>query len=265
MERHTTFALLFAIGSLLGSDHTQDSRRVGEARSEPVLKTEDDAKTIVSKAVKAHGGEKAFSRWSCGYLKYKTKGGVVPAQLREVTLEDTFQLPGHFKRVTRADVSGNELRMIFVINKGKGWTKKGDAPAEPIDNKFTERTEHPFGDFCNLARLTEPGVRLTKLSPEKVNGNDVLGIHAQSNWLGEVDFYFASQTGLLLKSRKWLPGADQHKPNLMESFLDDYKDVQGIQVPMRIKGSQDGKTILEVTLFEARFADKFEEATFAKP
>src|SRR5439155_21287675 len=146
----------------LGCARAQESRKADsapEARSEPVLKTEDDAKTIISKAARAHGGEKAFSRWSCGSLKYKTKGGVVPAQLGEVTVEDTFQLPGHFKRVTRMNAGGKEMLLVFVINHGKGWIKRGDAPAEPINNNFTDKAEHPFAGFCNLAPLTEAQVR----------------------------------------------------------------------------------------------------------
>jgi hypothetical protein len=271
MRHHHRFATLCPLWLtliLLGCERTQESRKAewrSEQSSDPVLKADDNARTIVNKAVQAHGGEKSFTRWSCGYLKYKTKGGVVPTQLGEVTVEDTFQLPGHFKRVTRMDAGGKELLMVFVVNHGKGWTKRGDAPAEPIDNNFTEKTEHPFAGFCNLSLLTDAGIRLTKLGVEKINGMEAMGIRAQSEKLGEVDFYFGSQSGLLLRSKKMLPGADPAKPSVMEASLDDYKDVQGTKVPMRIKGAQDGKAILDVTLIDARFADKFEESTFAKP
>jgi hypothetical protein len=252
----------------LGCERTQHSREAGiasEARSEPILKIEDDAKTILRKAVIAHGGDKAFSRWSCGRLKYKTKNVAVPAELGEVIVEDAFELPGHFKRVTHMNVGGKDVLTVYVINHGKGWIKKGDAPAEPLDNDFTDRTEHPFAGLCNLAALTAADVRLTKLGADNVNGKNAIGIRAQSAKLGEVDFYFDSQTGLLIKSRKLLTGADPDKPRVMESFLDGYKGVQGVQLPMRIKGMQDSKTILDVTLIDARFADKLEEGTFAKP
>src|SRR5205823_4356238 len=148
---------------------------------------------------------KVFARWNCGYLKYKTKGGVVPAQVGEVTIEDTFQLPGHFKRVTHMEASGKELRMVFVVNDGKGWTKKGDAPAEAIDNDFTEKIEHPFARFCNLAPLTGKEIRLTKLGEETIGGRKSIGIRARSEELGEVDFYFAKQSGLLLKAQTSTP------------------------------------------------------------
>jgi hypothetical protein len=271
MVRYRTFTMLvlfwlalFLVGGE-PSQEIQKAKPASEARPAPVLKADDNAKTVIGKAVKAHGGKKAFSRWNCGYLKYKTKGGFVPAQFGEVTLEDTFQLPGHFKRITRMDAGGKELVMFFVINQGKGWTKQGDGPAKPIDNDFTKKAEHPFAGFCNLAPLTEADVRLTKLGEVKIGDRPAIGVRVQSDKLGEVDFYFSSQTGLLLKSRKSLPGADADKPAIMESFLDDYKDVQGGKVPMRIKGARDGKAILDMTLIEVKFADKFEDSTFAKP
>lgn len=271
MGRLHTLKILCALGLplfLLGCERTKDSGKVGipsEAERDPVLKADDDARTIVIKAVKAHGGEKSFTRWSCGYLKYKTKGGVVPAQFGEVTVEDTFQLPGHFKRVTRMDDSGKELLMVFVVNHGKGWTKKGDAPVEQSENNFTEKTEHPFAGFCSMAPLADAEVRLTLLGTEKVNGKNAIGIRAQSEKLDEVDFYFGSQSGLLLRSRKLLQGDEAAKPSVMEVSLDDYMDVQGTMVPMRIKGSREGKSILDVTLIDARFADKFDESSFTKP
>lgn len=267
-HRFTALCTLWLALVLLGCERAQESNKAeppSEVRSDPVLKTDDDAKTIISKAVKAHGGEKAFTRWNCGYLKYKTKGGVVPAQFGEVIVEDTFQLPGHFKRVTHMNAGGKELLLVFVVNNGKGWTKRGDAPAEPMDNNITEMTAHPFAGFCNLSPLTEAEVRLTKMGAEKVNGKDAINIRAQSDKLGEVDFCFGSQSGLLLKSRKTLPGADTAKPRVMEAFLDGYKDAQGTLVPLRIKGVQDGKAILDVILIDARFAEKFEESTFARP
>jgi hypothetical protein len=287
MSHHHLSVMLLALVPtmlLIRDGDPQEKQKKGPASkqtSEPVLRDQDDAKTIIAKAVKAHGGEKSFARWNCGYLKYKTKGGVISAQAGDAIVEDTFQLPGHFKRVAHIDaretkyVPSRKFDLIFVINDGKGWTKKGDAPAEPMENDFTERTEHPFAAFCNLTLLTAPKVNMTKLGTEKINGNDAIGMRAKSEILNDVDFYFASKTGLLLKTRKSLPasdalrkllgGADTDKASVLETYLSDYKEVQGTQIPMRIYGTQDGQAILDVVLLEARFADKCEEGTFAKP
>src|ERR1700730_13028973 len=90
------------------SRHGPHSKRPSESRSEGILGAADDAKTVIDKAVKAHGGENSFSCWRCGYVKYKALGGVVPAEVGDVTVEDTFQLPGNFKREIRNDAEGKE-------------------------------------------------------------------------------------------------------------------------------------------------------------
>lgn len=271
MNRYRTFTMIGTFWMLLfqiGLGHPLESQKPrpgADERAQPVLQEDDDAKTIVAKAVKAYGGKKAFSRWNCGYVKYKPKGGILPAQIGEVTLEDTFQLPGHFKRITRVTANGKELVMAFVVNHGKGWKKRGNEPAEAIDNEFTKRTEHPFAGFCNLTALTEAEVRLTKLKKAKVDGKEAIGVQAQSEKLGKVDFYFSSKTGLLLKTSKFLPSADPDKPTVMDTYLGNYKEVQGGKIPMRIKGFRNDKVIVEVDLIDVKFADKFDESVFAKP
>jgi hypothetical protein len=271
MGHNHTFAVIIAAGPALllaGCHRSQDSRRSEHAPgggSEPVLRADDDAKTVIDRAVKAHGGEKAFSRWNCGYVKYRTKGGIIPAQLGAATVADTFQLPGHFKRVAHIEADEKRLPMVFVINNGKGWTKDGNAAAVPTTNNFTEQIAHPFAVFCNLAPLMEGEPRLTKLGEGLINGREALGVRLQSDKFGQVEFYFEKQTGLLLKTIKTLPAANRNKPAVLEAILDDYKDVQGSMVPMRITGIQDGNVIVNVTILDMSFADKFDENTFTKP
>jgi len=271
MSHHHRFATVCTFGLaavLCGNERTLKYGKAeppSEGGFHPVLKADDDAKTIVSKAIKAHCGERASARWRCGYVKYTTKGGVVPAAVGEVTVEDTFQFPGHFKRIARTEVGGKEMPVIYVLNHGKGWSKKGNAPAEPIDSRFTESTQHPFGGYSDLSLLTRSDVPLTKLGVEAINGKEAIGIRARSDKIGERDYFFASQSGLLLKSKVTVSGPEGTKPHVMESMFSDHKEVQGVPVPMRRKGTLDGEANLDLTLIEVRFADKFDESTFAKP
>jgi hypothetical protein len=266
MSRYLAFLTAVVLPALLlGSGRSQDAKKPQPAKGEPVLRSEDDAKTVLAKAVKAYGGDKAFARWNCGYVKYKTKGGIIPAVLGEATGEDTFQLPGHFKRQVRTAFAGRETSMVFVINNGKGWSKRGDAPAQPIDNDFTEKTEHLFAGFCGPSWLSRLDPRLTKLDAEKVDGREALVVRAESDELGQMDLYFSKETGLLLKSKRRLPGTDPDKSAPLETTYEDYKEVDKGMIPMRIKGHQGGKLILDLTLIEVKFADKFDEGTFAKP
>jgi hypothetical protein len=90
-----------------------------ELKTQPVFQVNDDAKDIIAKSIKAYGGETAFSRWKCGYVKYIPKGTIMPKLLGAVVLEDTFQLPGQFKRVNRMKADGQEHAQIWVQGGGK--------------------------------------------------------------------------------------------------------------------------------------------------
>lgn len=257
--------IMVAAWCLTGGTTTHGQTAAKPPMAPPVLHSEDNAATILDKALKAHGGKPAFSRWNCGYLKYTTKGGIVPAVFGEVTVEDTFQLPAHFRRMVHAVVLGKDMKMIFVDNQGKGWTKKGDAPAEPTEKNFTEWLEHPLAGFANLSPLMDADVRLTRLKPERIAGKDTIGLRVESARLGAVDCYFDTRTGLLTGSRKLgaLPG--EQKQSVMETILDDYRVIQGYPVPFSCKATQDGRAMLDFVFLEVRFADKIDPAPFAKP
>jgi hypothetical protein len=260
----TCLALIF-----VGCERSYHGPRVASSSETDfafVLKAEDDADTIIDKAVEAHGGEKSFSCWRCGYLKYQTRISIAPTDVGDATIEDTFQFPGHLKRVVRKGKNGEDIVFVSVVNHGKVWTKFADGSALPSEsNKSTDRTQHQFGDFCNLELLTEREAVLTKLGSELIDGKQAIGVRVESDELGTVDFHFESKTGLLLKSKKTAPDPISGRPAVMESFLSDYKEVQGVRVPMSINGSRDGKAIMNVIILEVKFAEKFEDSTFAKP
>src|SRR5207244_3198269 len=101
-----------------------------------------------------------------------------------------------------------------------------------IDKDLPTWTEHNFASFFKLSMLADELTTLTKLGEEKIEGRDALAVRAESDKLGQVDFYFSKETGLLLKSKKLLPGTADNRI-AMEAFLNDYKDIQGGMVPMR--------------------------------
>jgi hypothetical protein len=56
-----------------------------------------------------------------------------------------------------------------------------------------------------------------------------------------------------------------HAKNLPESFLDDYRNIQGRMVPMQIRAFQDGQPILDITMIEVKFLEKVASSEFEKP
>jgi hypothetical protein len=189
-----------------------------EPPSEAILQPNDDAKTVIEKASQVVGTEAALSQWKCGIVKYKTKGDIFPGESTECVMEDTFQLPGHFKRVMRAESDGKNFSVIFVYNHRKGWTKKEDAPAEQVENPLPERTEHPFAEYSRLPMIGGNDFQLIEPSGERIDGKEVIGIRVRHAGLNPFDCYFARQTGLMLKFTNTVPGSNPDKASTLYSY-----------------------------------------------
>ena len=163
---------------------------------EPVLGAGDAANVVLAKAVAAHGGEKAFTRWSCGKVKYRAEGSIVPALPGHATMEDTFRLPGYFKRETRMTAGGKEFVVVFALYDGAGWTKNGPAATEPTGNPFAERSEDTFSSPLDLLPYLDREVRLTRRPAAAGDDRSRVTLRAEGDGFGPVDRSFEAATGL---------------------------------------------------------------------
>src|SRR5262249_22162698 len=76
--------------------------------------------------------------------------------------------------------------------------------------------------------------------------------------------YFDKATGLLAKmERRAL--ADAQKEVTEESCYSDYKDVDGVKVPMKIVVRHDGEQFLEMEVTEYGFLERIDDSAFARP
>jgi hypothetical protein len=238
----------------------------------PKLRADERASAIIEKVIQAYGGPEKVKRWNVGRVKYKPLITNMSFKPDEVVLEDTFQLPGHFKRVTKLKALGKEFRMGWVLTDGKGWQWSDDGRIKEIENPTGGRAEHLFGRFCDLTPYTAPDAQLSVVGTDKVNGRPAVLERGRTGQSGPVDLYFDQGTALLVKARKRAPHPFTGKEGDMETYLGDYQVVQGGQVPMRIRGYFDGKPLTDVVIpltdvviLEVRFLNKIDESEFAKP
>jgi len=265
MNQHpfARFCLLAGAGFVLALSGCGSSAPTG-LRS-LVIAAEDDGKAIFDKGVQALGGVDRLPRWNVGAIKYRATGSGEAAGAAEAVVEDTFQLPGRFKRVARITRGGAERTMTLVVRDGKGWEKKGDAATTEVANDASDKKEHPFAVFANLRPMLEPDVQLIRAGEIDVDGKLCQIVRVASPRLDPLALFFDKNTALLLKTRKTIERPGSPLPTVVDTYLSDYRDVNGVLVPMRIKGFQGDKPILDVRLLEVRFPDQIDDAAFAKP
>jgi hypothetical protein len=231
--------------------------------TQPVLSLDDEPRTIALKAIAAHG-QGGPNLWKCGHIKYTTRGGILPAMLGLVTVEDVFQFPGHLRRAVQMNDSGEPRTMVFVVHEPDAWMKAGDAPVQAIPNQLQGATQHVFGGFCDLSVLSDSQLRLDGLGPRKLRGRDTVGIRMHVTTSAPAELYFDRMTGLLFVSRR-VVSSDSPRGSMIETVLDDYKNVEGMMIPTRITGTRDGEPVIDVTILDVAFSDAVDHSAFDKP
>jgi hypothetical protein len=245
-----------------------DDRKLSDLpEGPPLLQTANPPEVVLEKAIAAFGGPECLARWRCGRLKFLTRSEVIPILNEQPTsAEEFFQLPGHLKRIVHVGQGSREQTITFIVNNDQGWEIRPDGTSRGLspDSIFAVlRTEHAFADFCNLARLQNPLVRLSNRGEQVVNGRAAILIHAETDFTLPTDLLFDCATGLLLKSVRRMLQSGAEK--VVETTLSDYRAVGSGRVPHRIIGRCDGKVLLDFTITELEFLDHLDDSVFAVP
>jgi hypothetical protein len=237
--------------------------RSGGSGGAGVLSDGDDGEAIVAKSVKASGGLDAYDRWKCGFVKYVMLRGT-PGEEGEFTVEDTFQLPEHFKRVETRTGEKLPFTVAFTVERGKKKFKRGDGKPESDADWLPART-HELADFCSPAGLLGSGMKATATGKKKLDGEEVLGVRIGPGKFGYADLYFARKTGLLVRSVTMSRQDMEKKHPPLEATTSVHDEVQGMMVPKHIVVTQGGQMLRDVRILELRFEEKFDKGAFALP
>jgi hypothetical protein len=230
------------------------------------LRGQDKPSAIVEKAIAAHGGEKNFARCKTGEVKMKGTFKVPGVGDFKFDQDDTFQLPGKFRRETRLEVMGKMLRLTYVFNGAQGWLLRGDGELKMLDPKAAAALEdHPALSFTRLVDLRDPMAKITLLPETKIDGRDAVGIKVEIGTANPDELYFDKTSGLLIKRKRRAVDPLTGKEGLIDTFLGNYKDVSGVKVPTTITAFRDGELFMAVTSVQTRLLDRVDEKVFAKP
>jgi hypothetical protein len=255
-----TVALAWSLGCRQAAEEPKQEKDPPEEPKKWIFGVEDDGETVVRKAVEANGGEKTFSRWRCGHFEYEAV-----AKGRAALIEDTFQLPDHFKRVVYGKGDKAPFTLAFVIDRGKVRTKSGDGTIDEVKAAPPPKMVHEYAGLCSPAGLLKEKRNMKVLGRGTIGKREILAVRVQAEDQGHNDFYFDVLNGRLLKAIRPRQEAEAASPLFGEASLDDFKEIQGAMVPMRATARQEGKVIYEVRVQKLRFEEKIDPSVFVLP
>ena len=225
-----------------------------------------DAKAIVDKALRAHGGADTVAKFSATTTKFK---GTVHSmgQALPFTGEIATQGADRVKVDVEAEAAGMKFRFVSVLSGDKGWIKAPGADTKEMDkDELAEAKEQAHaGWVASLVPLTGKGLTLAKIGEVEIDKRPALGVKVSGKGRRDVDLYFDKETGLLVKAESRVKDEGSGQEVTQESFYADYKDVQGVKYAMKITVKRDGKPYVEGEVTDVEFAEKLDAGVFAKP
>jgi hypothetical protein len=223
-----------------------------------------DARALVEKAVKAHGGQEALDKLPGTTIKFKGTfhgmGAAVP-----MSGEIATQGPDKHRFDIEVEVNAQKFPIVIVLNGDKGWTKILKETKELDKDELAEAKEQGYaGWVASLAPLKDKKFTLSTTGEIKVENRAALGVKVSSKGHRDVELYFDKETGLLVKVEKRVKD-DGGQEVSEESFPSEYKEVQGTKQPMKFTVNRNGKLFTEGEATEIQLFEKLDASTFAKP
>ena len=107
---------------------------------------------------------------------------------------------------------------------------------------------------------------LAPLPEIKVDNRPAVGVKVSHKNRADVMLYFDKTSGMMIKSEYPVKSPEQKgKEVKQEAFHSEYKEVAGVQFPMKIVLKRDGKLFVEAENFDVKPVEKLDNKVFGKP
>lgn len=230
----------------------------------PVRADEADARKLIEKAVKAHGGQDAIDKLPAVASTFK---GTFHGMGDGIPITGTVSTHDTKQRVElEVEAGGMKIPIVIVVAGDKGWNKLAKDVNEMDKDQLAEANEQAHAAWvATLAPLKGKEFKFETIGELKIEGKETVGVKVSSKGHRDVDLYFDKKSGLLVKTETRVKDDMSGQEVSEESFLTDYKAVQGVQHAMKFTVKRNGKLFLEGETTEVTLSDKFPAETFAKP
>lgn len=230
---------------------------------------EESARNALANSIKSIGNEASILKLRVAQVKYTSVLSFPVKGDADISVEDTYQLPKQFKKVTKGKLNGKAFELTWAVIDGgdKWWQREGDGPAKFMDD--TREIETLYRPFLVLEQLVfavrDKNANLKSMGETKIGKKTHVVVRMTPPTGTATDLFFDKETWLLAKTEhlRKLPGAE--KETLQETYLKEYKMVAGVTLFHRQNSYNDGKRVGEVTITEVKTFEKLDDKLFDAP
>jgi len=223
-----------------------------------------DAKAIVTRAIKASGGQEALAKYKASTAKIK---GELQAMGATVPFTGEMATDGNDRQrlALELELGGQKFTVTQVLNRDKGWVKLNDETMDMDADKLAEALEQAHsGWVMTLVPLLAKEFTLTGLGESDVEGKPALGLRATFKGRRDISLFFDKQTHLLVKTESRVKDEESGQEVNEETLLSQYEGKE-VKQPMKLNVKRDGKRYIDAELSDLKMVEKLDDETFAKP
>jgi hypothetical protein len=231
------------------------------------LASDDVARDMVEKAIKAQGGADKVAKLRIMRIKVEGTMSPIPGQPGiPFVLEDWWQMPGQYKTTSQFELAGKKVKQTQGIDGEIGWMQVDGVTQDMPKEAIAEMREQKYAeDLDRLGFLADKGTDLTALAETKVGGREAIGVVIKAKGHRDVKLFFDKESGLLVKRVHRVLDSATGKEVAQEVVFSDYRETDGVKHYRAVAAYRDGKKIIEAKVLETEFFDKLDEKVFAKP
>ena len=181
--------------------------------------------------------------------------------------EMAFELPDKHMTSINMAVQGQKIHVVTIANgtKQKSTMNGMDIPIGKAEKKEVMQMMmvQEISQLTSLIDSKKYAIKAEKDEDVKEMPADVVLVTAEG--LNDIKLYFDKKTNMLVKTSRTSisPGAGEGVEVLEESFLSDFKKIDGQMVYTKLQVKHDGKKFMTITMSEIKLMEKADPKTFA--
>jgi outer membrane lipoprotein-sorting protein len=226
----------------------------------------DEVTDVINKAIKAHGGKAALSKYRAATLK---GSGTVNAMGMELKYTATwyFSFPGNYRVELEADADGNTIKVLQVSNGKEGWQKIADMatmelPKNEMENVKKQMAMEEISTLVPL--LDKKKYTVATLGDVKVRGKKAIGLNVMSKDGVDVNLYLDPESFMIVKHQ--YQAKDPAGKEVTQSvYPSGFKKYNGVVMPAKVLIDHDDKKFVTAEFSEIKLSEKLDASLFKKP
>jgi hypothetical protein len=229
-----------------------------------VSRADDDVKTILDKAIKAHGGAEKLGKHTGSVTK--TKGTIDLAGGIDFIQEMTLKSPNKFKESIQMTVMGKTFTVTSAYDGEKAWIDYAGTNIDVNEKLMAEFKEQAYMmSIGDLSGLSDKKLELSLLGEVQVEGKPAVGVKVASKGHRDISLFFDKASSMLVKVEHLALDASGGQDVMQERIIQEYQELNGVKVAKKIHVNRDGKKFMEAEVLEVKYLDKLDDNEFVKP